>query len=104
MDISSLRKLRDFFNSGQTKPYEFRKEQLKKFKASILRHEQDLYDALRSDLNKSPRKLGNRTWTGNVRIEFSNQAFEKLDASRTSKHQPAQFSLDRKSTRLNSSH
>src|SRR6185436_5589581 len=45
MLLSSLQQLRNHFNSGITKGYNFRKEQLKKLKASILKHEQDLYDS-----------------------------------------------------------
>ncbi|MBL7730003.1 MAG: hypothetical protein JNM88_02405, partial [Chitinophagaceae bacterium] len=45
-DIASLEKMRQYFNTGSTRPYAFRKEQLKKLKQSILAHEQDLYDAL----------------------------------------------------------
>ena len=58
MLLSSLQHLRDYFNSGITKNYSFRKEQLKKLKASILKHEQDLYDSLYADLKKSPEE----TW------------------------------------------
>jgi aldehyde dehydrogenase (NAD+) len=55
-DISSLENMRRYFSSGITKTYEFRKEQLQKLKASILKHEQDLYDALYADLKKSPEE------------------------------------------------
>lgn len=55
-DISSLENMRRHFNSGITRPYAFRKEQLKKFRASILQHEQELYDALYADLKKSPEE------------------------------------------------
>ena len=58
MLLSSLQHLRDYFNSGITKDYSFRKEQLKKLKVSILKHEQDLYDSLYADLKKSPEE----TW------------------------------------------
>jgi len=51
-DISSLENLRTFFNSGNTQSYAFRKEQLNRLKSSILKHEQDLYDALYTDLKK----------------------------------------------------
>jgi aldehyde dehydrogenase (NAD+) len=70
MLLSSLQHLRDYFNSGVTKDYSFRKEQLKKLKASVLRHEQDLYEALYADLKKSPEE----TWvteTGFVIAELS---------------------------------
>jgi aldehyde dehydrogenase (NAD+) len=56
MLLSSLQTLRDHFNSGITKDYNFRKEQLKNLKRSILKHEQDLYDALYADLKKSPEE------------------------------------------------
>lgn len=55
-DISRLENMRRFFNSGATRPYRFRIEQLKKLKASILKHEKDLYDALHADLKKSPEE------------------------------------------------
>lgn len=75
-DIASLEKIRQYFNSGATKPYAFRKEQLKKLKTSILKHEQDLYDALYADLKKSPEE----TWvteTGMVMAEL-NAALKNL--------------------------
>ena len=76
MLLSSLQHLRDHFNSGITKDYIYRKEQLKKLKASILNHEQDLYDALFADLKKSPEE----TWvteTGLVLSEL-NAAIKNL--------------------------
>jgi len=69
-DISRLEKLRLYFNRGVTKPYSFRKDQLKQLKASILNHEQDLYDALYADLKKNPEE----TWvteTGMVISELN---------------------------------
>jgi aldehyde dehydrogenase (NAD+) len=74
--ITSLEKLRQNFNSGITKPYLFRKEQLKKLKASILNHEQDLYDALHLDLKKSPEECW-VTETGMVIAEL-NAALKNL--------------------------
>ncbi|MGH2554040.1 MAG: aldehyde dehydrogenase [Chitinophagaceae bacterium] len=56
VNISSLEKMRRYFSSGITQTYAFRKEQLKKLKASILEHEQDIYDALHDDLKKSPEE------------------------------------------------
>ncbi len=55
-NITALENMRAYFKSGITLPYIFRREQLKKLKASILYHEQDLYDALHSDLKKSPEE------------------------------------------------
>jgi aldehyde dehydrogenase (NAD+) len=69
-DISSLEKLRKHFNSGATRSFAFRKEQLKKLKASILNHEQDLYQALYADLKKSPEEVW-ATETGMVIAELN---------------------------------
>ena len=44
---------RAFYKLGQTRSYNFRKEQLKKFKSSIKKHEHAIAAALKSDLNKS---------------------------------------------------
>lgn len=55
-DIQPLEQMREYFNSGVTRPYHFRIEQLKKLKASIEKHEQELYSALSADLNKSPEE------------------------------------------------
>ena len=51
-----LQFMRDYFGSGITQPYTFRKQQLFKLKSAILRHEKDLHDALRTDLKKSPEE------------------------------------------------
>ncbi|HMK25783.1 MAG TPA: aldehyde dehydrogenase [Chitinophagaceae bacterium] len=70
MMIDALQALRRYFDSGITKGFVFRKEQLKKLKTSILNHEQDLYDALHADLKKSPEE----TWvteTGMVIAELN---------------------------------
>jgi aldehyde dehydrogenase (NAD+) len=70
MLLQSLNALEDYFKSGTTKSYTFRKEQLKKLKASILSHEQDLYDALHADLKKSPEEVW-ATETGMVIAELN---------------------------------
>jgi len=75
-DISSLEKMRQYFSSGATRQYSFRKEQLKKLKSSILNHEQGLYAALRADLNKSPEESW-VTETGMVIAEL-NAAIKSL--------------------------
>lgn len=51
-----LQNMRQYFESGVTKPYSFRKDQLKNLKRSILAHEKDLYAALYTDLKKSPEE------------------------------------------------
>ncbi|HRF18114.1 MAG TPA: aldehyde dehydrogenase family protein, partial [Chitinophagaceae bacterium] len=69
-DIASLEKMHQYFNRGETKPYSFRKEQLKKLKSSIINHEEDLYNALYADLKKSKEE----TWvteTGMVISELN---------------------------------
>ena len=74
--IDDLKKMRQYFKGGITKTYSFRKELLKKLKASILNHEQGLYNALFADLKKSPEE----TWvteTGMVMSEL-NAAIKNL--------------------------
>jgi aldehyde dehydrogenase (NAD+) len=53
MLVPSVKALREYFRTGVTRPDSFRKAQLKKLKQSILKHEQELYDALYNDLKKS---------------------------------------------------
>jgi aldehyde dehydrogenase (NAD+) len=50
---SDLQRLRTNFQSGNTRSYSFRKEQLQKLRKAILHHEEALYAALDSDLKKS---------------------------------------------------
>ncbi|MGZ8551844.1 MAG: aldehyde dehydrogenase [Chitinophagaceae bacterium] len=50
--------MRQFFDSGITRTYAFRKDQLHKLRKSVLDHEQELYEALFTDLKKSPEE----TW------------------------------------------
>jgi aldehyde dehydrogenase (NAD+) len=74
MDTSLAHQLsimREFFDSGVTRSYQFRKEQLQKLKQTLLEHEQELYDALFADLKKSPEE----TWvteTGFLLAELNN--------------------------------
>jgi len=51
-----LQKLRGFHIGYTTLNYQFRKQQLQKLKAAVLDHEKDIYDALDSDLKKSPEE------------------------------------------------
>src|SRR5476651_2728971 len=48
-----LTALRRYFESGITKPYAFRKQQLLTLKKAVIAHEQQIYDALYADLKKS---------------------------------------------------
>ena len=49
----SLELLRNYFESGATKSYDFRKAQLQKLKDAVIKYEQEIYDALHKDLRKS---------------------------------------------------
>ena len=48
-----LQRLRAFYESGATQSLAWRKQQLQLLKNAILKHEQQLYDALYSDLKRS---------------------------------------------------
>ena len=48
-----LQLLRNFYDGYHTRTYPFRKQQLQKLKTAILQHENDLYEALYSDLKKN---------------------------------------------------
>ncbi|MBC7948459.1 MAG: aldehyde dehydrogenase [Chitinophagaceae bacterium] len=48
-----LKELRRYFESHATRSYKFRLEQLKNLKKSIVKHEQEIYQALFTDLHKS---------------------------------------------------
>lgn len=48
-----VHKQREFFYSGITKDYHFRKTQLKKLKRMLDKYEKEIYDVLKKDLNKS---------------------------------------------------
>jgi aldehyde dehydrogenase (NAD+) len=69
--IDSLSAMRIYYNSGVTRSYAFRKEQLKKLKRAILDNESALHEALYSDLKKSPEECW-VTETGFLISEISN--------------------------------
>lgn len=48
-----LNGLRQYFASGNTQSYSFRKQQLLKLKQSVISHEEEIYAALSADLKKS---------------------------------------------------
>lgn len=48
--------MRHYFDSGVTRPYKFRKEQLLHLKRALLKYEQALHNALYTDLKKSPEE------------------------------------------------
>ena len=63
--------MRNNFDSGITKPYAFRKEQLKKLQAAVKKYEVQLHEALFTDLKKSPEECW-VTETGFLQSEISN--------------------------------
>src|SRR5438270_3200117 len=48
-----LESMRNYFDTGETRHYAFRKKQLQLLKSSVLAHENDIYEALYSDLKKN---------------------------------------------------
>lgn len=48
-----VQKQREFYYSGKTKSYSFRKKQLETLKLMLQKHEADIYEVLKLDLNKS---------------------------------------------------
>ncbi|MEO5893341.1 MAG: aldehyde dehydrogenase family protein [Ferruginibacter sp.] len=70
-DMNHLLSMRLFFDSGTTRSYLYRKEQLTKLKKIIIAYELPLQEALYKDLKKSPEE----TWiteTGFLLAEISN--------------------------------
>ncbi len=59
---NSLEQLRSYYKTGATRSYDFRIEQLKKLKASVLQHEEEIYTALYTDLHKSKEE----TWVTEI--------------------------------------
>jgi aldehyde dehydrogenase (NAD+) len=55
-DIGLLQAMRQYYNSGATRGYAFRKEQLQKLRKAVLQHETELHQALYTDLKKSPEE------------------------------------------------
>jgi aldehyde dehydrogenase (NAD+) len=71
-----LQGLRAFYESGVTRTLAFRKQQLQKLKATILKYEQPLYDALYKDLKKSAEE----SWVTELGVVMAelNRALRKL--------------------------
>ena len=57
--LTKLDAMLNYFNSGATKSFIFRKQQLQKFRDSVLQHEDALYNALYKDLKKSKEENQN---------------------------------------------
>jgi aldehyde dehydrogenase (NAD+) len=77
-DTKDLLSMRAYFETGATKSFAFRKEQLTKLKKAIIEHSQALQDALYADLKKSPEESW-VTETGFLLSEISN-ALKNLDS------------------------
>ncbi len=71
-----LQATRNFFKTGVTKEYNFRKQQLLNLKQSILKHEEELYECLYADLKKDKEEAW-VTETGFVIAEI-NAALKNL--------------------------
>lgn len=54
--LDQLLALRSFFETGATKPLSYRKQQLRKLKAAMDKYEQEIFQALYTDLKKSPEE------------------------------------------------
>ena len=66
-----LQVLRQFFQTGITRPYDWRRQQLLSLRAAVLEHEQDIAAALYTDLKKSPEEAYG-TETGLLLAEINN--------------------------------
>lgn len=64
-------RLREYFDTGSTKPYAFRKEQLIRLRNAIKKFEEPLHTALYADLKKSPEECW-VTETGFLLAEINN--------------------------------
>ena len=62
--------MRQFYNSGQTKPFAFRKAQLLKLRDAVKKYEKQIHEALYTDLKKSPEECW-VTETGFLLAEIS---------------------------------
>lgn len=66
-NIPELEDMRRFFLTGQTRSYEFRYEQLKRLRSSLLANENAFYESLKQDLKKSPEE----TWVTELGLVIS---------------------------------
>jgi aldehyde dehydrogenase (NAD+) len=55
-NINQLSAMRQYFESGATRSFAFRKEQLQKLRTALLKYETAFHEALYSDLKKSPEE------------------------------------------------
>lgn len=73
-----LGSLRGYFSTGATRSYAYRRQQLLKLREAVLQHEQELYDALHTDLKKSPEE----SWATEIGFFMAevNNALKQLKA------------------------
>jgi aldehyde dehydrogenase (NAD+) len=71
-----LQQIQQYFASGATLGYDFRREQLGRLKKAIMEHEQEIYEALHADLKKNREE----SWVTEIGIVVSeiNYAMKKL--------------------------
>jgi aldehyde dehydrogenase (NAD+) len=71
-----LQQIQQYFASGATLGYEFRREQLRRLKKAVMDHEQEIYEALYADLKKNREE----SWVTEIGIVMSeiNYAMKKL--------------------------
>ena len=59
MDTSVLTaQMRTYFETGVTKHYDFRLQQLQKLKATVQKYEIEIFEALYKDLHKAKKNAG----------------------------------------------
>src|SRR5918996_4065255 len=75
-DNGLLQSMRHYYESRNTRTYNFRRTQLQKLKTALLQHEQQLYDALYTDLKKNPEEA----WVTEIGFVIAeiNDAFKNL--------------------------
>jgi aldehyde dehydrogenase (NAD+) len=69
--MADLMQMRHYYNSGKTRSYDFRKEQLIKLREAVKKYEKPIHEALYTDLKKSPEECW-VTETGFLLSEISN--------------------------------
>lgn len=75
--LPGLQKMQAFFEGHPTLDYSFRKEQLNRLKNALLKNEQEFYEALHTDLKKSPEE----SWVTEIGFLMAeiNHAIKNLD-------------------------
>jgi aldehyde dehydrogenase (NAD+) len=84
-----LAQMRNWFNTGTTKKYVYRRQQLHLLKAALLKYENDLYEALRVDLKKNKEEI----WVTEI-------GFVVSEISNALKHLEGWMKPEKKSTNL----